>query len=67
MRTEGIIPALESAHAFASVIEEARDIPDGAQVLINLSGRGDKDIFNIAEAIGDHKWQEFLEKKARKS
>ncbi|RTZ86258.1 MAG: tryptophan synthase subunit beta, partial [SAR324 cluster bacterium] len=67
IRTEGIIPALESAHAFASVIEEARDIPDGAQVLINLSGRGDKDIFNIAEAIGDHKWQEFLEKKALKS
>ena len=67
IRTEGIIPALESGHAFASVIEEARDIPDGAQVLINLSGRGDKDIFNIAEAIGDHKWQEFLEKKALKS
>ena len=64
MRTEGIIPALESAHAFAAVIEEAPDIPDGTQVLINLSGRGDKDIFNIAEAIGDEKWDEFLRAKA---
>jgi tryptophan synthase beta chain len=32
--------------------------------LINLSGRGDKDIFNIAEAIGDTKWEEFLRQKA---
>jgi tryptophan synthase beta chain len=35
-------------------------------VLINLSGRGDKDIFNIAEAIGDEKWQEFLQTRALK-
>jgi len=64
IRTEGIIPALESGHAFAAVIEEAPHIPDGTQVLINLSGRGDKDIFNIAEAVGDEKWQEFLKAKA---
>ncbi|MBS1256299.1 MAG: Tryptophan synthase beta chain [Deltaproteobacteria bacterium] len=64
IRTEGIIPALESSHAFASVIEEAPNIPDGTQVLINLSGRGDKDIFNIAEAIGDKNWEEFLRQKA---
>ena len=64
IRTEGIIPALESGHAFAAVVEEAPHIPDGTQVLINLSGRGDKDIFNIAEAIGDEKWQEFLKAKA---
>ena len=63
IRTEGIIPALESGHAFAAVIEEAPHIPDGTQVLINLSGRGDKDIFNIAEAVGDEKWQEFLKAK----
>ena len=64
IRSEGIIPALESSHAFASVIEEAPQIPEGSQVLINLSGRGDKDIFNIAEAIGDKKWEEFLRQKA---
>ena len=63
IRTEGIIPALESGHAFAAVVEEVPQIPDGTQVLINLSGRGDKDIFNIAEAIGDEKWQEFLKAK----
>ncbi len=66
IRTEGIIPALESGHAFAAVIEEAPNIPDGSQVLINLSGRGDKDIFNIAEAIGDEKWDEFLRAKAQR-
>jgi tryptophan synthase beta chain len=66
IRTEGIIPALESGHAFAAVVEEAPDIPDGTQVLINLSGRGDKDIFNIAEAIGDEKWDEFLRAKAQR-
>ncbi len=65
IRKEGIIPALESAHAFAGIIEEAPNIPDGAQILINLSGRGDKDIFNIAEAIGDEKWDEFLKSKAK--
>ena len=65
IRTEGIIPALESSHAFAGVIDEADRIPKGSQVLINLSGRGDKDIFNIAEAIRDEKWIEFLIKKAK--
>ena len=65
IRTEGIIPALECSHAFAGVIEEAKDIPEGSQVLITLSGRGDKDIFNIAEAIGDEKWMEFLREKAK--
>jgi len=63
IKTEGIIPALESSHAFAAVIDEAKSIPEGSQILINLSGRGDKDIFNIAEAIGDEKWMEFLKKK----
>jgi len=64
IRTEGIIPALECSHAFAAVIEEAPSIPNGADILINLSGRGDKDIFNIAEAIGDKKWMEFLKSKS---
>ena len=33
-------------------------------VLFNLSGRGDKDIFNIAEALGDPKWREFIHQKS---
>ncbi|MDR1677259.1 MAG: tryptophan synthase subunit beta [Deltaproteobacteria bacterium] len=41
---EGIIPALESAHALAYVLENSKSIKKGAKVLINLSGRGDKDM-----------------------
>lgn len=47
-RTEGIIPALESAHAVAWVIQKAPQLPKDQTLLINLSGRGDKD---LAEAI----------------
>lgn len=43
-RTEGIIPALESSHALAWVLQNAASIPAGAQVIVNLSGRGDKDM-----------------------
>ena len=40
----GIIPALESAHAVAAVLRMLPELPDGAHVLVNLSGRGDKDL-----------------------
>ncbi|MGB1855483.1 MAG: tryptophan synthase subunit beta [bacterium] len=64
IRREGIIPALESSHAFAGMIGEADQIGDGEIILVNLSGRGDKDIFNIAEAMQDEKWQQFIREKA---
>ena len=64
IRREGIIPALESSHAFAGLIGEADQIGDGEIILVNLSGRGDKDIFNIAEAMKDEKWQQFIREKA---
>ena len=64
IRKEGIIPALESRHAFAGLIGEADQIEEGEIILVNLSGRGDKDIFNIAEAMQDEKWQQFLREKA---
>ena len=64
IRREGIIPALESSHAFAGLIGEADQIGDGEIILVNLSGRGDKDIFNIAEAMQDEKWQQFIREKA---
>jgi tryptophan synthase beta chain len=51
-RTEGIIPALEPAHAIAAVVERARAMPRDAVVLANLCGRGDKDIFTVADALG---------------
>jgi tryptophan synthase beta chain len=50
-RLEGILPALESAHAVANAVKLVRDLPDGAVVLINLSGRGDKDVQSVVEAL----------------
>ena len=52
-RMEGIIPALEPAHALAHVARIAPDLPREHIVLMNLCGRGDKDIFAVAEALGD--------------
>jgi tryptophan synthase beta chain len=49
---EGIIPALESAHAIARVGEIARDVGKGGVVVMNLSGRGDKDVATVAAALG---------------
>ena len=49
---EGIIPALESAHAIAKVIELAPRKPKDHLMVVNLSGRGDKDIFAVAEHLG---------------
>ncbi len=63
MRREGIIPALESAHAFATALKEAPDLSPDDVVLINQSGRGDKDIFTIAEALDDVGWRAFLRDK----
>ncbi|HEU5087317.1 MAG TPA: tryptophan synthase subunit beta, partial [Roseiflexaceae bacterium] len=51
-RTEGIIPALESAHAVAEAIELAPTMRPDQTILVNLSGRGDKDIFTVAELLG---------------
>ena len=51
-RQEGIIPALESAHAVAHAVNVARDMPKDATVLINLSGRGDKDCVEVARVTG---------------
>ena len=51
-RTEGIIPALEPAHALAHVIRIAPDLPADHLIVMNLCGRGDKDIFTAAEALG---------------
>ncbi len=50
-RTEGIIPALEPAHAIAAVAREAVKMDRDQIILANLCGRGDKDIFTVAEAL----------------
>ncbi len=49
---EGIIPALESAHAIAEAIKLAPTMAPDQTILVNLSGRGDKDIFTVADALG---------------
>jgi len=51
-RTEGIIPALEPSHAIAAIVKRAREMPQDAIILANLCGRGDKDIFTVADALG---------------
>ena len=51
-RTEGIIPALEPSHAIAAVAVKAREMRRDQVILANLCGRGDKDIFTVAEALG---------------
>ncbi|MGB0732781.1 MAG: tryptophan synthase subunit beta [Pontibacterium sp.] len=58
---EGVIAALESAHAVAGAIAEAPKLAKTDSIVINLSGRGDKDIFNIAGAIQDTAFNDFLE------
>jgi tryptophan synthase beta chain len=51
-RLEGIIPALESAHAIAYLPQLARELEEGAIVVVNLSGRGDKDVDSVAKILG---------------
>jgi tryptophan synthase beta chain len=51
-RLEGIIPALESAHAVSCAIELARGMEEGANVVVNLSGRGDKDVDEAMRLLG---------------
>ncbi|MEX0341520.1 MAG: tryptophan synthase subunit beta [Erythrobacter sp.] len=51
-RTEGIIPALEPSHAIAAVAKRAKEMPKDSVILANLCGRGDKDIFTVAEKLG---------------
>jgi tryptophan synthase beta chain len=51
-RTEGIIPALESSHALAEAMRLAPTLQPSQTILVNLSGRGDKDIFTVADALG---------------
>ena len=51
-RLEGIIPALESAHAVAGAIKVAPNLSKDALIIVNLSGRGDKDVMHAAQQIG---------------
>lgn len=59
-KTEGIIPALESAHALAYALKLVPTLSKDNIVVVNLSGRGDKDLFILAKAFKDKKFYEFL-------
>jgi tryptophan synthase beta chain len=53
-RLEGILPALEPSHAIPRTVEIAKEIGKDGIVIMNMCGRGDKDVFTIADALGEH-------------
>lgn len=65
MKLEGIIPALESTHGFVQAFKEASQLSTDDAIIINQSGRGDKDIFTIAHAFDDPSWKEFIINRAK--
>ncbi len=64
-RSEGIIPALESAHAVAHGVKLAKTLPADQTIVINVSGRGDKDLFTLAKHFSKDSFQEFLEQEVK--
>lgn len=64
IQKEGVIPALESAHAFVQAFKEAPQLAKDDSIIINQSGRGDKDIFTVADAFDDPRWKAFIIRKA---
>ena len=67
MKTEGIIPALESSHGLAGGFKRARQMKPEQNLVINLSGRGDNDIFTVARAFPQPEWAGFLQREAQRS
>lgn len=65
VKKEGLIPALETSHAFVQAFKEAPTMGSDEIILVNQSGRADKDIFTVADAIDDPKWKEFIIAKAK--
>lgn len=64
-KNEGIIGALESLHAVAYALKLAPTLPKNKNIIIGLSGRGDKDLFIITEALKDQKFQNFINSKCK--
>lgn len=61
---EGILAALESSHALAIALKKAPTMAPENCIIVNVSGRGEKDLFITAKAIDRDNWQEFLRKEA---
>ncbi len=64
-RTEGIIPALESAHAVAYAQKLTSKLDSGTVMVVNISGRGDKDLFITAPQLDGRDWFDFLKEEVR--
>ncbi len=62
-KTEGIIPALESAHAVAYALKLAPTLGKDEIIVVNLSGRGDKDIFILTKAFKDENFYQFMKER----
>ena len=65
-RTEGLVFALESAHAAAAAMKVAREYPREAAIVVNMSGRGDKDLFILAHEMDPRNWSAFLREEAER-
>jgi len=63
-RNEGVVFALESAHGAAEAIRVAKELPADRAVIVNMSGRGDKDLFITAKRLDEKRWKEFLLREA---
>lgn len=61
-KTEGVFAAMESSHALAEALRLAPTLSKKKQIVVNLSGRGEKDIFILARELGDSKFYKFLER-----
>lgn len=61
-KTEGIIPALESAHAVSEAVKRAKKMKPSEVIVVNISGRGDKDLFTIARNFAPDKFKNFLKR-----
>jgi tryptophan synthase beta chain len=63
-RTEGLVFALESAHAAAAALRLAPELSSKKALVVNMSGRGDKDLFILAAELDRSAWREFLQREA---
>lgn len=66
-KTEGVIFALESSHAGAGAIKLAKELGKGKTLVVNMSGRGDKDLFITAGALGGQEWRKFLKEESERT
>ena len=65
VKLEGILPALESSHAIAEAIKQAPKLSKEKIIVVNISGRADKDIFIVAAALGDKEWDQFIKEQSK--